>query len=149
MALMEKGVQALAERMPKVISPKAHAIIDYATAGSFFVAGALLWRRNKRASLGAILCGAMEAGTAMMTDYPGGIKPVLSFQTHGRIDAGFAGFVATLPNVLMFGGEREAMFFRGQGVAMAAVTGLTDFSAVGAYEGRGRSRGRGSRRRAA
>jgi hypothetical protein len=146
MALMQKGVQMLAERMPKVISPKTHAIIDYATAGSFLVAGALLWKRNKRAALASMLCGAMEAGTAAMTDYPGGVKPVISFQTHGRIDAGFAGFVATLPSVMMFGDEPEAMFFRGQGVALAAVTGMTDFS-YGAAESRSRSNGR--RRRAA
>src|SRR3954469_7233776 len=141
MPIIEKGVQMLTDRMPKVISPKTHAIIDYATAGSFLVAGALLWNRNKRAALGAMLCGAMEAGTAMMTDFPGGVKPVISFQAHGRIDAGFAGFVATLPNVLMFGGEPEAMFFRGQGVALAAVTGLTDFSA-GAESRTRRSRSR-------
>ena len=128
MAIIQKGVTALTDRMPKVISPRTHAIIDYATAGSFLVAGALLWKRNKRAALGAMLCGAMEAGTAMMTDYPGGVTPALSFETHGRIDAGLAGFVATLPNLLLFGGEPEAMFFRGQGVAIAAVTGLTDFS---------------------
>ena len=127
MALIQKGVTALTDRMPKVISPRTHAIIDYATAGSFLVAGALLWKRNRRAAVGAMLCGAMEAGTAMMTDYPGGVSPVISFETHGRIDAGFAGFVATLPNLLMFGGEPEAMFFRGQGVGIAAVTGLTDF----------------------
>ena len=144
MALMQKGVQALTDRMPKVISPKTHAIIDYATAGSFFLAGALLWKRNKRASLGAMLCGAMEAGTAMMTDYPGGVKPVLSFETHGRIDAGFAGFVATLPNNLMFRGEPEAMFFRGEGVAAAAVTGLTDLSAATGNGSRAR-RSRGHR----
>jgi len=129
MAIIQKGVQAVTARMPKVISPKAHAIIDYATAGSFFLAGALLWKRNKRAALGAMLCGAVEVSTAMMTDYPGGVKPALSFETHGRIDAGFSGFVASLPNLMMFGGEPEAMFFRGQCVAIAAVTGLTDFSA--------------------
>lgn len=139
MALMQKGVMAVTERMPKVISPKTHAIIDYATAGSFFLMGALLWNRNRRAALGSMLCGAMEAGTAMMTDYPGGVKPLLSFQTHGRIDAGFAGFVAALPNVMMFGDEPEANFFRGQAVALAAVTGLTDFS-------NGRARGRRSER---
>lgn len=138
MPLMQKGVQMLADRMPKVISPKAHAIIDYATAGSFLLAGALLWRKNKRAALGAFACGAMEAGTAMMTDYPGGVKPVISFRTHGRIDAGFAGFVATLPTVMAFGDEPEAMFFRGQGVALAAVTGMTDFERDGAAEYRSR-----------
>ena len=139
MPIIQKGVKAVAERMPKVISPKTHAIIDYATAGTFFVAGALLWRRSKRAAIASLVCGAMEAGTAMITDYPGGVTDLISFQTHGRIDAGFAGFVATLPNVFMFGDEPEAMFFRGQGVALAAVTGLTDFS-DGRQSGRGRSR---------
>jgi hypothetical protein len=142
MPIIQKGVKAVTERMPKVISPKAHAIIDYATAGTFFVAGALLWRKSKRAAIGSMLCGAMEAGTAMITDYPGGVTDLISFQTHGRIDAGFAGFVATLPNVFLFGSEPEALFFRAKGVALAAVTGLTDFS-------EDRSRGRSRSRRAA
>ena len=33
MALLETGVRELSNRMPKVISPKTHAIIDYAVAG--------------------------------------------------------------------------------------------------------------------
>jgi len=134
MALLQKGVQVLAERMPKVISPKAHGVIDYASAGAFLLAGALLWKKNKRAALGSILCGAMQAGNVMLTDMPGGVKPVISFQTHGRIDAGFAGFVAALPSVMAFGDEREAMFFRAQGVAIAAAGGMTDFS-YGSAEG--------------
>ncbi len=129
MALVNTGIKALTKRMPKVISPKIHAIIDYATAGSFIVMGALLWRRNKRAASCSFACGVAEAATAMMTDYPGGISKAISFETHGKIDAGFAGIVSTLPSLLAFGGEPEAMFFRGQGVAMAAVTGLTDFQA--------------------
>ena len=140
MPLMQKGVKMLADRMPKVISPKTHAIIDYATAGSFFIAGALLWKRKRRAAIASLLCGAMEAGTAIITDFPGGVTDLISFQTHGRIDAGFAGFVATLPNVFMFGDKPEAMFFRGQGVGIAAVTGLTDFS-----EGQRNRRYRGRR----
>ena len=130
MALMKKGVEALTERMPKVISPKTHAIIDYATAGGFFLAGALLLGKSKRAAVGAFICGAMDAGTAMMTDYPGGVKKVISFPTHGKIDAGFAGFVGMLPNLFFFGGEPEAMLFRGQALGLAAVTGLTDFEAT-------------------
>ncbi len=146
MALMQRGVEALTSRMPKVISPKTHAIIDYATAGSFFLAGALSLGRSKRAAAAAFLCGAIEAGTAMMTDYPGGVADVISFKTHGKIDAGFAGFVATIPNIFFFGGEPEAMIFRGQAVALAAVTGLTDFNAL---EKGSRSRGSQRRRRAA
>ena len=138
MALMQKGVAMVTERMPKVISPKAHAIIDYANAGAFLLAGALLWKKNKRAALGALLCGALEAGNVMLTDMPGGVKPVYGLGTHARIDAGFAGLVATLPTVMMFGDEPEAMFFRGQGVALAAVTGMTDFSDGRAETGRRR-----------
>jgi hypothetical protein len=144
MALLQTGINALTNRMPKVISPKTHAVIDYVTAGSFLLTGALLWKRNKRAAIGSMLCGIMEAQTAMITDFPGGVTPLISFETHGKIDAGFAGFVATLPTLLAFGDEPEAMFFRGQGLAIAGVTGLTDFS-----DGRGRREPRSRRRRAA
>ena len=129
MAILNTGVSALANRMPKVISPKAHAIIDYATAGTFLLMGALLWKRNRRAAIGSMVCGAMEAGTAMMTDFPGGVVKKISFETHGKIDAGFAGYVAMVPSVLGFGDEPEANFFRGQAIALAAVTGMTDFEA--------------------
>jgi hypothetical protein len=127
MALLQTGINALTNRMPKVISPKTHAVIDYLTAGSFLVTGALLWNRNKRAAVGSMVCGIMEAQTAMITDFPGGLTPLISFETHGKIDAGFAGFVSMLPNLLAFSDEPEAMFFRGQGLAIAGVTGLTDF----------------------
>jgi len=146
MALLHTGITALTNRMPKVISPKAHAIIDYATAGSFLLTGALLWKRNRRAAIGSMVCGIMEAQTAMITDFPGGITPLISFETHGKIDAGFAGFVGTLPSLLAFGDEPEANFFRGQALAIAAVTGLTDFDQSGRSRNQRRSR---SRRRAA
>jgi hypothetical protein len=141
MPLLQTGINALTRRMPKVISPRTHAVIDYATAGSFLLTGALLWKRNKRASIGSMLCGIMEAQTAMITDFPGGLTPLISFETHGKIDAGFAGIVGMLPALLAFGDKPEAMFFRGQALAIAGVTGLTDFG-----EDRQRSR---RRRRAA
>ncbi len=131
MPILETSVKALSNRLPKVISPKTHAIIDYATAGSFFLMGALMWKRHKRAAIGSMVCGAMEANTAMMTDYPGGVYKLISFETHGKIDAGFAGFVGMLPTVLGFGDEAEAWFFRGQAMGLATVTGMTDF---GYYE---------------
>ncbi len=127
MALVETSVKALSNRLPKVISPKTHAIIDYATAGSFLVMGALLWKRHKRAAIGSIVCGAIEANTAMMTDYPGGVAKLISFETHGKIDSGFAGIVGLLPTLLGFSDEKESWFFRGQAMGLAAVTGMTDF----------------------
>jgi hypothetical protein len=60
MAIFDTGVRMLSNRMPKMISPKAHAIIDYVTAGSFFAMGAYLWKRNRRAAVASLICGAAE-----------------------------------------------------------------------------------------
>ena len=127
MALMEMGVRTLSNRLPKVIGPKAHAIIDYGMAASFILTGALLWKKSKRAAIASFICGGNEITTAMLTDYPGGVAKVISFPTHGKIDAGFAGVIASMPNLMGFSDRGYAAFFRAQGLAMAAVTGLTDF----------------------
>ncbi|MCU1286592.1 MAG: hypothetical protein JWO13_2942 [Acidobacteriales bacterium] len=129
MPLSQMATSAVANRLPKVINPKVHAVIDYAMAGTFFALGAFFWRNNKRAAVGAMLCGAATAATSMLTDYPGGVKRVISFETHGKIDAGLAGLTATMPNFLAFGDEEEAKFFRGAALAETVVTGLTDFEA--------------------
>ncbi len=127
MALLDVGVRSLSNRLPKVISPKTHAIIDYATAGAFFLMGALFWKRHKRAAISSWVCGAQEMTVAMLTDYPGGVANVIDWPTHGKIDAGFAGLVATAPNLLGFSDEWPSIYFRSQGVALAAVTGMTQF----------------------
>jgi len=41
------------DQMPKVISARTHAAIDYVHAGTNFVAAAMFWKRNKAASLAA------------------------------------------------------------------------------------------------
>ena len=136
---IEAGVRAVSKRLPKVISPKTHAIIDYAVAGSFFLMGGLMWGRSKRAAIASLACGAAETTVAMLTDYRGGVANVISFETHGKIDAATSGMVAMLPMLLAFGDRKEAMFFRAQGMGIAATTGMTDFET---YRG-------GRRRRAA
>lgn len=138
MALVDTGVRALTNKLPKVISPKTHAIIDYATAGSFFVATALFWNRNKRAALGSLACGLAETTVAMLTDYPGGVFKIMDFPTHGRVDVGMAAGLETLPKFLGLGAS--GWFFRAQGLSMATATGLTDFGAQERGESRGRSR---------
>jgi hypothetical protein len=127
MALLDAGVRTLSNRLPKVISPKAHAIIDYASAGTFITAGILMMGSRKRAGIGSIICGAAQAGLVMMTDIPGGVFRVIDLPTHGKIDAGFSGFVATLPSLLGFSDEKKSWFFRAQGMNIAAVGARTDF----------------------
>jgi hypothetical protein len=67
----------------------------------------------------------------MLTDYPGGVASQLSFETHGAIDFSLSGLVASLPDVMRFSHEPESRFFRVQGLAIAAVSGLTDFTGTG------------------
>ncbi len=52
------ATDAITRRAPKFISPKAHAVIDYLMIGTFFVTGALFWRRNRRAAISALMCGS-------------------------------------------------------------------------------------------
>jgi hypothetical protein len=129
MALAQTATRVVADRLPKVIGPKAHAVADYSVAGVFMVMGAMFWRRNTRAGIAAFLCGGVTAVTSMLTDYPGGVKRAISYRTHGRIDAGLAGLTAAIPNFMAFNDEDEAKFFRTMALAETVVTGLTDYNA--------------------
>lgn len=128
MPLLDQAAKLATKNMPKIIRPRAHAMLDYAIAASFFVAGAFFWRRNRRAAIGALACGAAETVSALCTDYPGGVANKISYETHGSLQIALSGAMASLPEILHFSDEPEATFFRVQGVAMATVVGLTDFS---------------------
>lgn len=130
MPVLHKGVAALANRLPKVISPKAHAIIDYVTIGSFGLLAYLFWKENKRAAIAATTCGIAELTTTLITDFPGGVVPLISFPAHRGIDMGLAATCASLPNLMRFDDEKEARWFRLLGMNITAVTGMTDFGAL-------------------
>ena len=130
MSILQKSVAMFSGRAPKVIGPTTHAIVDYAVVGTFIFAGIMFWRRNKRAAVGAFACGAATTLNSLFTDYPGGVVPEMSFQTHGRIDAGLGALSATIPASMGFEDEREARFFESTAIAETIVTALTDFDAV-------------------
>lgn len=130
MPFTNMATAAMANKLPKVIDSKTHAFMDYATAATCFALGAMFWRRNKRASIGAVLCGSAIVATSMITDYPGGVKKLLTFQTHGKMDAGMAAMTAAIPNFLAFSDEPEAKYFRGLALAETVVAGLTDFDSA-------------------
>lgn len=87
----------------------------------------LFWQRSKRAALAALICGATELAVVLLTDYPGGVKRVISFRTHGEIDLGLAAMTATMPEFLAFEDESERKFFLAQGALITAATELTQF----------------------
>ena len=127
MSLLQKAVQLLAKPMPKVISPKAHAIADYSTALLFIVGAGMFWKRNKRAAVASLVCAATEVGVAALTDYPGGVKHTISFPLHKKIDLGLASMVAAMPEFFSFGEQKEKRFFAMQAAVIAGVTQLTSF----------------------
>ncbi|HEU5451187.1 MAG TPA: hypothetical protein VFU76_04345 [Terriglobales bacterium] len=125
MPMLQKGVAAVANRMPKVISPTAHAVADYATIALWGVMAGLFWNRNKRAAVSAMICGASELGTSLITDYPGGVADVISLATHLKIDMGLAATATALPNLMGFDDDPEAKWFRIQGLGITGVTAMT------------------------
>ena len=108
MPLTQTAANMVADKLPKVLDAKSHAIMDYVTAAGFAAMAAMFWGRNKRAAIGAAMCAGAVTATALLTNYPGGVKRVISFHTHGRIDAGLAGMTAAIPNFLAFNDDDEA-----------------------------------------
>ncbi len=130
MPMLQRVVAAGAGKLPKVIDPRLHAIIDYAVVGSFLAMGAVFWKRGaKKAAVSALLCGGGAAVNSLITDYPGGLVRKMSFRTHGHIDMGLAAVTASLPEFMGFADDAEGRFFSGQAIAETAVTGMTDFEA--------------------
>ncbi len=127
MALLESGVRFAAGRMPKLITPTTHAVLDYVVAGIFLAMGARLWKRNRRAAVGSLVCGGATALNAMVTDYPGGVVRAIDYNTHGRIDAGLAAMTASAPRLLGFANEDEARFFNVQALTETVITTLTAY----------------------
>ncbi|PYX32457.1 MAG: hypothetical protein DMG80_07970 [Acidobacteria bacterium] len=127
MPILNSLAKVIAKPIPRMISPNAHAVIDYLTIGSFLVSAGFFWGRSKRAALAALICGGTELAVSLLTNYPGGIKKVISFRTHGEIDLGLAAMAATMPEFLAFNEDSEKKFFVGQGALITAVSELTQF----------------------
>lgn len=136
MPLLQSSVKLATKHMPKIISPQAHAVLDYVAAGTFLAGGILLLmrRRDKRAGISALVCGVAETVTSLLTDYPGGVTGLIRFPTHGKIDMGLAAMAATLPEFMDFADGQDMGFFRAQALLITANAGLTDFGQGRNYE---------------
>ena len=127
MAVVNNVAGAVTKRLPKVLSPKGHAIADYITAGAFLIAAAFFWRKNRRAALGSLVCGGADLALSLLTDYPGGVTDLISFPTHCKIDVGLAAMVAEMPRFMKFEDDKEKKFFALQGGGIIGAANLTDF----------------------
>lgn len=122
--------------IPKVISPKVHGIIDYAHVAFFFTVGLLCRKSNKAASNAAFATSGFILAESLLTDYRYGLKPVISFATHGKLDTVFASTSWMMPLLFGFKGTAAAHIFEGNSLAEASVVATTDWSSQRARQER-------------
>ncbi len=133
MPLLQKVLQIAADKLPKVVGPTTHALIDYGLVGSCLLMGAMSWRHSKRIAIGSVICGGAVAVNSMLTDYPGGLCKIISYQTHGLIDAELARLASAVSRLMRLEDGPETMFFNILGLSETALLGMTD---LGYYERR-------------
>jgi hypothetical protein len=114
----------------KMISPAQHAVLDYGVAATFLAVGFSLMSRHRAAATLALLNGAMVLGMSMMTKYPGGVFPTISFKGHRTGDIIQGMFAGLGPVLFGFGNDPEARYFYGQAASEAAVIAATDWDAA-------------------
>ena len=129
MSLVKDAVfGAIGKRVPKVIGPAAHGLIDYGHVAFFLGMALLLRKSNKRAAMAALGTGALVLVQSVLTDYPMGVVPAMSFETHGKLDAAMAASSWAIPGAFGFAGTPAAKIFTGNSVLEGAIVKMTDFS---------------------
>jgi len=122
---------------PKLISPKVHGIIDYCHAAFFFTVGVVCARsHNKAAARAAFATSGFILVQSLLTDYRFGVKPVFSFETHGKMDAVFASSSWVIPLLFGFKDTAAGKIFDGNSLAEALVVATTDWNSRRAHEER-------------
>jgi hypothetical protein len=102
--------------------------MDYSTAASFLALALRYRRTHPRAFALALANSAAIVTMSLVTRYPGGLFPLLSFKTHGALDVCLAAFSAAGPALFGFAGEPAARTFLIQAAGESAVIAATDFS---------------------
>jgi hypothetical protein len=114
--------------MNKPITPRAHGILDYATAGATALVSQLLGF-SPNAARTARLWAAGYSALSALTDYPLALKRAVPFKAHGAMDAAMAPIIPALPWLLGFARDRRARnFFLGLAAITVVVTALTDWT---------------------
>ncbi len=116
------------DSIPKVISPRMHGFIDYSHAAFFFTVGLFCSRSNKPAARAAFATGGLILVQSLLTDYPLGAKPVISFETHGKMDAVMAASSWMIPLLFGFAATGAAKVFESNSLIEGSVVTTTDWN---------------------
>ena len=114
-------------RMPKLMDARRHGALDYLHAAFFFGMG-LAYRKNQpKVATAAMITGGFLLAEALLTDYPLGIKKVIPFAMHGRIDGTAAVVALSVPRILGIEGTPASAVFKGSGILGSILVGMTDY----------------------
>ena len=136
MSSLDQATGGLGVKIPKVISPTTHGLIDYGHSAFFFTVGLLCSRSNKRAARAAFATSGFILVQSLLTDYRFGVKPLIPFETHGKMDAVFASSSWLIPLLFGFKGTKAAAVFEGNSLAESSVVAATDWSSERAHQER-------------
>lgn len=128
MALGTLALHQLEAKLPKVISPEVHGIIDYGHAAFFATMAAVLWKSNRRGAVAAAVTSGFVLVESLLTDYKWGVKKLIPFEVHGQMDGGFAAASLGMPKLFGFEDTGAATVFRVNAFVEATVVGLTDWN---------------------
>ncbi len=131
MPIVNSIATRLTDRLPKSLSPRGHALVDYVVLAGTLAAAAAFFRRNRTAGACAIIAAVSKGTSMLLSDYPGGVFRAISFPMHGRLGLGLAAMTASMPKLMNFHKSREARFFALQSLVSIAAIGLTDFTGTG------------------
>jgi len=133
---MHEEVRTPVTDSSRPISPAVHAVLDYTVAATFLGVAAWFAGRHRRAAALALTNGVMVAVMSMLTDYPGGLLPLLSFRGHRNADVLQAALAGAGPVLFGFAGDREAAYFYGQAASEVGVVAATDWDAGAVWSAR-------------
>lgn len=123
-------------KLPKVINPTTHGMIDYGHALFFFTMGLLCRRKNPAASTAAFTVGSFVLMQSLLTDYRFGWKPLFSFETHGKMDTVMASSSWMVPLLFGFRGTGAAKVFEVNSLVESSIVGMTQWDSELAHEER-------------
>ncbi len=124
---MSTPLSGIEDRLPKIIDARTHGYIDYCHAALFFTLALTNRRSNPRAATASWITASLVLTQSLLTDYPLGAKPLISFETHGKMDAGFVVASLLIPTAFGFEGTAMSKFFKSNALVEAATVALTDF----------------------
>jgi hypothetical protein len=124
---MENTLQTLTRPVPKVIDPAMHAVADYGAAAGLACLGMYLRDRNSTLSNFAFLNAGLIVMTSLLTRYPGGVVPAMSFKMHGVMDAVQGTLLAVGPVLLGQQDDPDSRYFYGQAALEMGVVAATDW----------------------